>query len=115
MLETQQVRLHECQNCLVLLQCRSQPIIEVCHDMRFAPLRETVGEVDNLWGQVQDFDWLQSAPSPHWRRCSEEEQEMISLQIHALQLSSAPESSSLQQLDPFIRAVTGPSQTPGTT
>ncbi|KAI1097838.1 TBCC-domain-containing protein [Jackrogersella minutella] len=66
-----QVRIHECKNVDVYLQCASHPIIEDCSGMRFAPLPEfyaTKLEVkgENQWDQVDDFKWLKSEPSPNW-------------------------------------------------
>ncbi|WYZ34131.1 hypothetical protein EsH8_I_000407 [Colletotrichum jinshuiense] len=83
-----QVRIHECRNVDIYLQCSSHPIIEDCSGMRFAPLpasfvgrpgprpprdrvltgeQETPGDpVENQWDQVDDFKWLKSEPSPNW-------------------------------------------------
>ena len=33
-----QIRIHDCKNCVVYLQCSSRPIIEDCKEIRFAPL-----------------------------------------------------------------------------
>lgn len=35
---SRQVRLHECNNCVLYLRCNSRPIIEDCRGIRFAPL-----------------------------------------------------------------------------
>ncbi|KAK4696099.1 tubulin-specific chaperone C, partial [Lecanoromycetidae sp. Uapishka_2] len=69
-ISSRQVRMHECKNCVVYLQCPSRPIIEDCEALRFAPLPDILGsEVSaspNLWDQVDDFKWLKAGPSPHW-------------------------------------------------
>ena len=33
-----QIRVHDCKNVVIYLQCSSRPIIEDCNDIRFAPL-----------------------------------------------------------------------------
>ena len=38
MIWSRQVRLHECNDCVVYLRCSSRPIVEDCHGIRFAPL-----------------------------------------------------------------------------
>lgn len=43
----QQLRMHDCRNCDVYLQCSSNPMIEHCSEVRFAPLQEFV-VCDNL-------------------------------------------------------------------
>ena len=35
-----QMRLYKCKNCVVYLHCTSKPIIELSHDIKFAPLPE---------------------------------------------------------------------------
>ncbi|KAK3043955.1 hypothetical protein LTS18_002563, partial [Coniosporium uncinatum] len=73
-----QFRMHECRDVDVYLWCNSNPIIEDCEDVRFAPLPETYrSEVDsgreNCWEKVEDFKWLRAEPSPNWRRIAEQE------------------------------------------
>ena len=38
---TRQFRMHECRDCIVYLRAISQPIIEDCHNVQFAPLPDT--------------------------------------------------------------------------
>lgn len=66
-----QVRIHECDDVDVYLQCGSRPIIEDCKGMRFAPLpavyaNDGHSEATNQWDQVDDFKWLRSDASPNW-------------------------------------------------
>ncbi|KAF3908107.1 hypothetical protein ABW21_db0207449 [Orbilia brochopaga] len=72
-----QFRLHECRDVVVYLRCRSRPIIEHCHGITFAPLVVDGGEEEegeNMWDQVDDFNWLKEGkPSPNWRVSSAEE------------------------------------------
>ena len=37
-MNSRQVRIHNCRDCVVYLRCASRPIIEDCRDIRFAPL-----------------------------------------------------------------------------
>ncbi|KAI4274418.1 MAG: hypothetical protein LQ337_003953 [Flavoplaca oasis] len=68
----QQLRMHDCRNCDVYLQCSSNPMIEHCSEVRFAPLQEFVGlgvpegKQQNMWDQVNDFNWLKAGHSPNW-------------------------------------------------
>ncbi|KAF2085317.1 putative tubulin-specific chaperone c [Saccharata proteae CBS 121410] len=66
-----QFRMHECNNVNVYLHCSSRPIIESCANINFAPLPTTfINDNEpgsNLWDQVDDFKWLKSEPSPHWK------------------------------------------------
>lgn len=52
-LKSRQVRLHECEDCVVYLQCSSRPIIEDCHGIRFAPLPASFVHLnlflDSMW------------------------------------------------------------------
>ena len=75
---SRQVRIHECHDVDVYLDVRSRPIIEVCKNMRFAPLPSAYGDGDgtdssanNQWDQVDDFKWLRAEPSPNWSVLSE--------------------------------------------
>jgi hypothetical protein len=38
--ESRQVRMHDCKNVDIYLHCSSRPIIEDCHNVRFAPIPE---------------------------------------------------------------------------
>lgn len=78
-----QFRMHDSRSVDVYLHCASRPIIEDCEDVRFAPLPSVYeteemngagkGGGGNLWNQVDDFKWLKSEPSPHWRVLDEGE------------------------------------------
>ena len=84
-----QFRMHDSKTVDVYLHCGSRPIIEDCESIRFAPLpnvyetegmaKSGEGENVNLWNQVDDFKWLKSEPSPHWKVLEESERidEMI--------------------------------------
>ena len=37
-ISTRQLRMHNCHDCVVYLQCSSRPIIEECKNIRFSPL-----------------------------------------------------------------------------
>ena len=37
-INSRQVRIHKCKNCVFYLRCTSRPIIEDCEDIRFAPI-----------------------------------------------------------------------------
>ena len=37
-INSRQVRIHKCRDCVIYLRCASRPIIEDCRDIRFAPL-----------------------------------------------------------------------------
>ncbi|KAK7632021.1 tubulin binding cofactor C-domain-containing protein [Phyllosticta citricarpa] len=72
---TRQFRMHDCRDVSVYLACSSRPIIEDCHDVRFAPCPSMYADEgpdderpQNLWDQVDDFKWLKAGvASPHWR------------------------------------------------
>jgi len=73
-----QFRMHECRDVNVYLWCNSNPIVEDCEDVRFAPLPTTYqSEVDsgreNCWERVEDFKWLRAEQSPNWRKLAEGE------------------------------------------
>ncbi|KAI9851566.1 MAG: hypothetical protein M1824_002607 [Vezdaea acicularis] len=69
LLSCHQLRVHDCKNVDVYLWCRSRPIIEACHGMRFAPLSGSLGldgKGENQWEHVDDFRWLKQEQSPNW-------------------------------------------------
>ena len=37
-IDSRQVRIHKCRDCVLYLRCTSRPIIEDCKDIRFASL-----------------------------------------------------------------------------
>lgn len=92
---SRQVRMHECKNVDIYLQCASRPIIEDCSNVRFAPipacyvsvsrqfsaipltysLQSILSDppIDNQWDQVDDFKWLKEEHSPNWSVLPESE------------------------------------------
>ncbi|GAA5990669.1 hypothetical protein JCM10908_003181 [Rhodotorula pacifica] len=77
-----QIRIHDSTKCRFFLAAGSQPIIERCRDLIFAPypvsLQPTLSEPDQPSRlDVQDFDdpfATAERPSPNWRRATEAEQ-----------------------------------------
>ena len=77
-LAASQFRMHRAVRTDVHLRARSNPIIEQCSQLRFAPyqlqyenlerqLQESgLAEDTGEWARVQDFDWLRSSTSPNW-------------------------------------------------
>ena len=74
-----QIRIHESQGTTFYLLCRSRPIIEDCSGVSFGPYQllsysgaeedlqqAGLSQEENLWDQVQDFNWLRTDPSPHY-------------------------------------------------
>ncbi|KAG0262649.1 hypothetical protein BG011_009956 [Mortierella polycephala] len=76
-----QSRMHTSSNMNIYLHVTSEPIIEDCTDMRFAPygqilpaeqldrLFETaqLSKEKNFYDKVKDFNWLRQQQSPNWR------------------------------------------------
>lgn len=77
-----QIRIHHSHFTNFYLVARSNPIIEHCDNLGFGDLTQTdfgkqefniskwkeAGlDVKNLFGQVQDFNWLKQDHSPNWR------------------------------------------------
>ena len=63
--------MHASKNVDVYLHSLSRPIIEDCHNVRFAPLPEVfagprVDHAANQWDQIDDFKWLKVEPSPNF-------------------------------------------------
>ncbi|KAG9243002.1 tubulin-specific chaperone-like protein c [Calycina marina] len=67
---SRQVRIHDCKNVDIYLECSSRPIIEDCENIRFSPipdLHNIMAEAaTNQWDQVDDFKWLKAEHSPNW-------------------------------------------------
>lgn len=74
-----QIRIHESHGTTFYLLCRSRPIIEDCTNVQFGcyhPLdyaeaqqdlqRAGLSVEENLWDQIQDFNWLRTDPSPNY-------------------------------------------------
>lgn len=73
--------MHTSNNMDIYLHVTSEPIIEDCTDMRFAPYGQVlpteqldrlfeVAQLDqakNFYDQVKDFNWLRQQQSPNWR------------------------------------------------
>lgn len=77
---TGQLRMHQCENVAVYLRCPSDPIIEHCKGVRFAPLPQCFSQSEgneargvNRWNHVQDFQWIKAEHSPNWCEIPPEE------------------------------------------
>ncbi|KAF9974221.1 hypothetical protein BGZ73_002407 [Actinomortierella ambigua] len=82
-----QSRMHTSSDMTIYLHVTSEPIIEDCTDMRFAPYgnflpeeqldqlfqRASLDRTKNFYDQVRDFNWLRQQQSPNWRLLSPEE------------------------------------------
>ena len=78
-LASRQIRLHHGVRCTFHLRVMSNPIIEDCSELSFAPynieydgLRAQLVEAGlgstsrGMWKQVQDFKWHRAQHSPNW-------------------------------------------------
>ena len=83
-LASRQIRLHHAERCTFHLRVMSNPIIEDCTGLIFAPynlqysgLQEMLvaaglGSTEkNMWSRVQDFKWHRAQHSPNWTECVE--------------------------------------------
>ncbi|KAL9584137.1 MAG: hypothetical protein Q9212_002296 [Teloschistes hypoglaucus] len=67
-----QLRMHHCLNSTVYVRCGSNPVIEHCSRMSFAPLPDDVaiapltGVEPGCWSLINDFNWLRGGQSPNW-------------------------------------------------
>lgn len=91
--ESRQVRMHDCQDVDVYLRCMSRPIIEDCKCIRFAPLPDCykskdTEETEDKWNQVDDFKWLKAEHSPNW--CVIPEREMVQEKVWKEVVPGAP-------------------------
>ncbi|KAG0292228.1 hypothetical protein BGZ96_004408 [Linnemannia gamsii] len=82
-----QSRMHTSTNMNIYIHVTSEPIIEDCTDMRFAPYGQILPTEDldrlfeiaqlnravNLYDKVKDFNWLRQQQSPNWRLLEESE------------------------------------------
>ncbi|KAF9538788.1 hypothetical protein EC957_006210 [Mortierella hygrophila] len=82
-----QSRMHTSTNMNIYIHVTSEPIIEDCTDMRFAPYGQILpsDELDrlfeaaqlnqevNLYDKVKDFNWLRQQQSPNWRLLEDSE------------------------------------------
>jgi len=99
-LVTHQLRLHDSFRCDFYTHIRSNPIIEDCTGLRFAPYAEeydglqtdleetelTVERCGELWCNVQDFKWLKQHQSPNW--CILPEDQRVGSQLSPVMDSS---------------------------
>jgi len=73
--------MHHSRDVDVYLNVLSRPVIENCNGIRFAPVPRgfwsnwqgnkeheagDMKEGEDMWAQVQDFNWLRAEQSPHW-------------------------------------------------
>ncbi|KAI8057823.1 tubulin binding cofactor C-domain-containing protein [Syncephalis plumigaleata] len=81
-----QFRMHTSKQCDIYIHCSSQPIIEHCEQIRFAPsipaffdeqIKGTpFADETNRWHEVNDFLWIKRhQASPHWSLIDEEAKE----------------------------------------
>ncbi|KAF8943755.1 hypothetical protein BGZ47_005079 [Haplosporangium gracile] len=82
-----QSRMHTSTNMNIYIHVTSEPIIEGCTDMRFAPYGQILPSKElnrlfeiaqlnqgvNLFDKVKDFNWLRQQQSPNWRLLEESE------------------------------------------
>lgn len=73
-----QCRIHWSNNCTFYIHVNSEPVIEECNQLLFAPYIVKYPELDghwmksglnrkvNLWDKVKDFKWFKQQQSPHW-------------------------------------------------
>ncbi|KAF9139215.1 hypothetical protein BGX30_008233 [Mortierella sp. GBA39] len=99
-----QSRMHTSTNMNIYIHVTSEPIIEDCTEMRFAPYGQILPseELDrlfeaaqlnqgvNLYDKVKDFNWLRQQQSPNWRLLEDSElQPEIVAQVLAKDRSEA--------------------------
>ncbi|KAG0198920.1 hypothetical protein BGX28_007705 [Mortierella sp. GBA30] len=82
-----QSRMHTSKNMDIYLHVTSEPIIEDCSDMRFAPYGQVLpaeqldrlfeiaqlNPAKNYFDKVKDFNWLRQQQSPNWRLLEDSE------------------------------------------
>eukprot|EP01006_Ploeotia_vitrea_P057275 TRINITY_DN68163_c4_g1_i2.p1 TRINITY_DN68163_c4_g1~~TRINITY_DN68163_c4_g1_i2.p1 ORF type:complete len:291 (+),score=32.58 TRINITY_DN68163_c4_g1_i2:26-898(+) len=64
-LDSHQLRIHNTKDCIFYIKCGSDPIIEHCTNVQFAPHPDTTNTEDWVCN-VKDFNWLKHTPSPNW-------------------------------------------------
>ncbi|KAJ3448629.1 tubulin folding cofactor c [Anaeramoeba flamelloides] len=86
-LASQQIRIHNANNCKFYLYASSSPIIETSSKVGFSPytfsypnlqndlLKCNFDKSSNQWDNVKDFNWLRSSKSPNWYIIEENERE----------------------------------------
>lgn len=94
-LAVHQFRLHHTTGCDFYLRARSNPIIEDCTGLRFAPYSLQFDGIDVLlaeaglsevecgdkWSAIQDFKWLRQQQSPNWAVLPEAERDPPQLPV----------------------------------
>tara|TARA_B100000795_G_C22742706_1_gene416057 strand:- start:2 stop:1333 length:1332 start_codon:yes stop_codon:yes gene_type:complete len=78
-LASRQIRLHHAERCTFHLRVMSNPIIEDCKGLQFAPynlmydglpdmlMKAGLGKTfKDMWSRVQDFKWHRAQHSPNW-------------------------------------------------
>ncbi|GJJ75519.1 tubulin-specific chaperone C [Entomortierella parvispora] len=97
-----QSRMHTSSNMDIYLHVTSEPIIEDCTKMRFAPYGQILPSDElnrlfetaqlnpdkNLYAKVKDFNWLRQQQSPNWRLLDSSE---IKADAAAIVLAMNPE------------------------
>ncbi|KAF9091751.1 hypothetical protein BGX27_001965 [Mortierella sp. AM989] len=92
-----QSRMHTSNNMDIYLHVTSEPIIEDCTDMRFAPYGQILPaeQLDklfeaaqlnpskNYYDKVKDFNWLRQQQSPNWRLLEASETKELAQQVLA--------------------------------
>jgi len=100
LIAAKQIRIHSSSHCEFYIKCLSDPIIEFCDNLSFAPynfsypkldthIKEASLEGPNLWDQVKDFGWLKSTPSPNWS--------IVDVTKRIPQITSCPSTKEINQ------------------
>lgn len=95
-LASRQIRLHHGVRCTFHLRVMSNPIIEDCSELSFAPynieydglrtqlVNAGLGSTSrNMWKQVQDFKWHRAQHSPNWATINADSEKWIKESRHA--------------------------------
>lgn len=89
---TRQLRIHDSTKIDFYVRIQSNPILEDCHELRFAPyplvgnelekqlLSHKMNHETGMWSQVNDFKWLKTHQSPNWSILPESERQT---EVHA--------------------------------
>lgn len=60
-----QLRIHDCDDCIMRVDVNGAPILEGCTNMKFGLLN--VGAGAGTWNDVVDMSWLREGESKNWR------------------------------------------------
>lgn len=91
----QQYRMHTSKNCRILLNVKSNPIIEDCHGILFGFYNVSDSHLHN---QVQDFNWIMNQEkSPNWSEMLLKENEKLLKKL--LNLNSVTDLESLNKFN----------------